>query len=146
MKWPESTQTHTLVQACAHIRVCRPFIQGWSSHISPPPPHCPERLGAKAAGTATAMRGRQRVQAEGETATSPRTPGTPSASGSLPARGCGLAARVSSSADPAGHQRQRPGSSRGIDAAPPGSGRRCGELFQALPLCPHHTKTSPLCS
>lgn len=81
-----------------------------------------------------------------DTGTSPRTPGTPSASGSLPAPGCGLAARVSSSADPVGRQRQRPGSSRGIDAAPPGSGRRCGELFQALPLCPHHPKTSPLCS
>ena len=65
VKWPECTRTHTLVQACAQIRMCRPRTQGWSSHPSPAP--CPERRGAKAAGTATAMRGRQRVQAEGET-------------------------------------------------------------------------------
>lgn len=79
--------------------------------------------------TEAARRGRQRTQPTGGLATkqtlncSPRAPDTPSASGTPPARGLGPVVRAGSSANPAGRQRQHPGSSRGIGAAPPGRGR-----------------------
>lgn len=49
-----------------------------------------------------------------------RAPDTPSVSGTPPTRGCGPFALAGFSANPTGHLRQHPGSSRGIDAAPPG--------------------------
>lgn len=87
----------------------------------------PSHIGAKAARPDAATRGR--TGAGG----SPRAPGTPSAGGIPPAPGCGPAARVSSSADPAGRRRQRPGSSRGTDAAPPSCGRRREKQSRAPP-------------
>jgi hypothetical protein len=85
-----------------------------------------------AARTEAARRGRQswagRPERRSDRPASPHTPDALSASGTPPARGCGPASQVNSSANPAGRRRQRPGSSRGIDAAPPGGGRH-GDMF-----------------
>lgn len=62
----------------------------------------------------------QALARAGRAGCSPRAPDTPSVSGTPPTRGCGPFALAGSSANPTGHLRQHPGSSRGIDAAPPG--------------------------
>ena len=122
------TRVHMLLcRSCTEPRVL-------TLHASPrlERPWKPRLLGRpwpQEGGRESSQGGRRGLE-EGEDA-SPRTPDTPSASGSPPARGCGPGAPVSSSADPADRRRQRPGSSRGIDAVPPGSGRRWGKLFQA---------------